>query len=208
MNYEQAYFNLIDKHGSETKPDDGEYYERHHIVPKTMGGDDSPNNLTYLTARCHLLAHWLLMNAYDTAGLRMAYATMCTRDGIRLTPKMYAIARVAMSGANSPVRRAVFTPLGEFPTVAAAAAAHGVSKAIISKKCKSDSMLHQGYGYVGVKNTEKVVESQHGKHLRKAVVTPLGMFESTREAGIAHDIHHSTIAKRVRRGDAGYHYVP
>ena len=36
------------------------YYERHHVIPKCMGGDNSKNNLVLLTGREHFLAHWLL----------------------------------------------------------------------------------------------------------------------------------------------------
>lgn len=39
---------------------DGQYYERHHIVMKSMGGEDSEENIVYLTAREHFIAHWLL----------------------------------------------------------------------------------------------------------------------------------------------------
>ena len=30
------------------------YYEKHHIIPKSMGGDNNSNNLVFLTAREHL----------------------------------------------------------------------------------------------------------------------------------------------------------
>jgi hypothetical protein len=33
---------------------------RHHITPRHSGGDDSPNNFTYLTIREHIIAHFLL----------------------------------------------------------------------------------------------------------------------------------------------------
>lgn len=36
------------------------YTERHHIVPKSMGGADSEENLVWLTAEEHLLVHILL----------------------------------------------------------------------------------------------------------------------------------------------------
>lgn len=36
------------------------YYERHHIIPKCMGGNDVISNLAYLTAREHYLCHYLL----------------------------------------------------------------------------------------------------------------------------------------------------
>lgn len=36
------------------------YTETHHIVPRCMGGDNSPSNLVELLPREHFLCHWLL----------------------------------------------------------------------------------------------------------------------------------------------------
>lgn len=43
-----------------------EYYEFHHIIPKSLGGDDSEDNVIPLTAREHILAHYLLCYIYST----------------------------------------------------------------------------------------------------------------------------------------------
>ena len=81
MNYEEHYFSLLDKHGSRNKPQ--HYAERHHVMPKCLGGKDVYSNLIYLSPRCHLLAHWLLMRAYpEVRALKIAYATMCSRDSL------------------------------------------------------------------------------------------------------------------------------
>jgi hypothetical protein len=207
VNYEKHYIALIEKYGTTSRPFKG-YHERHHVLPKCMGGKDVYDNLVYLTARCHLLAHWLLMKAFpEVKGLKIAYATMCTRDGIKLSPVMYQIAKDAVSGDNSMLARAVVTPLGSFPTVAAAAIAHGVSKATISKKAGSTSVLHKGYHWVDHIVKGDVADGRNAHHLRKGVRTPFGNFESTREAGRVLGINHSTITKRIKRGDDGYSYM-
>ena len=36
------------------------YTENHHIFPKSIGGDNSMDNLVLLTAREHFICHWLL----------------------------------------------------------------------------------------------------------------------------------------------------
>lgn len=37
------------------------YYEKHHILPKSMGGSDNNDNLIWLTPREHFIAHLLLV---------------------------------------------------------------------------------------------------------------------------------------------------
>jgi 5-methylcytosine-specific restriction endonuclease McrA len=41
------------------------YYEEHHILPRSLGGDNSPENLVLLTGREHYLAHFLLYKIYQ-----------------------------------------------------------------------------------------------------------------------------------------------
>jgi hypothetical protein len=37
------------------------YSEKHHIIPKSIGGQDSKNNLVHLSGREHFICHWLLI---------------------------------------------------------------------------------------------------------------------------------------------------
>lgn len=37
-----------------------EYTERHHVIPRSLGGSNADSNLAILTAREHYLCHWLL----------------------------------------------------------------------------------------------------------------------------------------------------
>ena len=36
------------------------YYENHHLIPRSLGGQDKNSNLVLLTGREHFLCHWLL----------------------------------------------------------------------------------------------------------------------------------------------------
>jgi hypothetical protein len=40
------------------------YSEKHHIIPRSMGGTDARSNLIALTPRQHFVAHWILWKAY------------------------------------------------------------------------------------------------------------------------------------------------
>lgn len=77
VNYKQIYNNLIYKHGYSHKPKIG-YFEKHHIIPKCLGGSDDESNLIYLSARCHLLAHWILCKIYpENNKIVHAFFMMC-----------------------------------------------------------------------------------------------------------------------------------
>jgi hypothetical protein len=55
--YTNWYYQLISKR--QNNPPQG-YKEKHHIIPRCLGGSDDPSNLIFLTAREHFVAHWLL----------------------------------------------------------------------------------------------------------------------------------------------------
>ena len=64
--YTRWYFQLMDKARNRSKIK-GEYYEKHHILPKSLGGTNDKENLVFLFAREHFLAHLMLIRmAYDT----------------------------------------------------------------------------------------------------------------------------------------------
>jgi hypothetical protein len=56
----------------------GNYCEKHHIIPKSLGGSDDFENLVLLTAREHYIAHLLLIKM--TTGedkMKMSFALRC-----------------------------------------------------------------------------------------------------------------------------------
>ncbi len=61
MNYTKLYNSIIDNRKKVTF--DG-YTERHHIVPKCLGGSDSRSNIVRLSAREHFICHYLLTKIY------------------------------------------------------------------------------------------------------------------------------------------------
>lgn len=53
------------------------YMERHHVLPKCMGGTNRKDNLVYLTGREHFIAHKLLVRMHpDVRGLWLALIAM------------------------------------------------------------------------------------------------------------------------------------
>jgi len=61
MDYTKVY-NLICERGQKRKIEG--YTEKHHIIPKCIGGNNKHENLTHLTAKEHFLCHRLLCEIY------------------------------------------------------------------------------------------------------------------------------------------------
>ena len=80
-----------------------EYHERHHIIPKCIGGNDDEENLVDLFAREHFIAHRLLAQENpDNNSLVFAYTCMAfrksgTQQRYELTPEEYEEARICLS---------------------------------------------------------------------------------------------------------------
>lgn len=120
MNYRKHYDLLILKYGTPKKLDDV-FKERHHIVPKALGGTDLIDNLTYLTPREHFVAHWLLWKIHRCRSTALAFKRMCEapkQSGrANSNSRVYGYARRALSesmtgkprpdllGTNNPMCR-------------------------------------------------------------------------------------------------------
>jgi hypothetical protein len=74
--YERWYYNIIETAQSQSRfKGNGVYYESHHIVPRSLGGNDDRDNIVLLTGREHFICHWLLYKFCDGDDKRkMSYA--------------------------------------------------------------------------------------------------------------------------------------
>jgi hypothetical protein len=61
MNYLKIYHKIIN---NRLKNPYQEYTEKHHIIPASLGGTSSRDNIVKLTAREHFICHWLLVKMY------------------------------------------------------------------------------------------------------------------------------------------------
>ena len=76
MTYSAVYCALISKRLQHPLDKKDCYCERHHIIPKSEGGKDEPDNLVNLTAREHYIAHLLLMKIYNDWKMKHAFTMM------------------------------------------------------------------------------------------------------------------------------------
>ena len=78
MDYTTIYNNLIQR--AVNRSLDG-YRERHHIIPRCLGGNDTKENLVDLTPEEHYIAHLLLMKIYPENNSLIHAAVMMTVKG-------------------------------------------------------------------------------------------------------------------------------
>lgn len=90
--YSSWYYNIINRAQSRTLEG---YVERHHIIPKCLGGTNEQSNLVALTAKEHYICHRLLIRmTSDDAKKKMIKALSAFRasgrnKGRKLTSNQY-----------------------------------------------------------------------------------------------------------------------
>lgn len=89
------------------------YTERHHIIPRCLGGTNDPRNLVRLTAREHFICHWLLpkfvVGVHFQKKLLNALGKFVQSSPLQhrvITSRQFEIAKKAISAAK---QGAVFT---------------------------------------------------------------------------------------------------
>jgi len=89
MNYNKLYSRFIE---SRTSPIG--YCERHHIIPKSLGGNNRLENLIALTPREHFIAHRILAKMYNgIKRFKMIYALDKMLKGSKFIESAHITAR-------------------------------------------------------------------------------------------------------------------
>jgi len=131
MNYQRIYDQIIDRAKKEnrTKEKGGAYYERHHIIPKCMGGEGeiaqwrTHPNIVLLTAREHFLAHLLLVEIYPKeyklkhAAWQMVFRHSKTQSrSYKVSTRVYERLKIEKSIANAELLTGKTSPLKGRPS--------------------------------------------------------------------------------------------
>lgn len=101
--YKKVYNSIIENAKSRglDKSNLDKYYEKHHIIPKCLGGDNNKDNLVLLTAKEHFIAHRILYRLHpDNNKLLLAVIAMMSpgnksnhRENIKLRSSTIAFYR-------------------------------------------------------------------------------------------------------------------
>ena len=114
--YKDQYFRLIGSRRINPITKKDGYCEHHHIIPRSWGGKDVPENMVYLTAAEHFYAHQLLRECtYGWRKGKMVIALKRMADSKRygkiLTPHEYEELRIALSEAMSEEKKGKPSPM-------------------------------------------------------------------------------------------------
>lgn len=99
MNYEKLYKSIITNRLNNVFVG---YCETHHILPKSLGGNDLPENLVKLSAREHFICHWLLTKMYSESSIE--YKKMVLAFNMMLSCKSYNQKRYISSRIYAKLR--------------------------------------------------------------------------------------------------------
>lgn len=108
--YTRLYFQIITRASNRTLPPEI-YKERHHILPKCMGGNNKKSNIVPLTAKEHFICHRLLPKMVNDSEIQskllfaswaMASAKPVSKKGerIKCSSSYYSILREHVAVAN------------------------------------------------------------------------------------------------------------
>lgn len=150
MDYLNHYKKLTSR--AKTRKLDG-YIERHHIIPKCMGGSDDKNNLVNLTASEHYVAHQLLVKIYPN-NYKLAYAChmMSTKLNER-NNKSYEWVRNKMAKANSIILK------GMKRAPRSKEWSEKISKSLLGRKMSDEAKSDISKALTGIKRPESFKES-------------------------------------------------
>ena len=169
--YTKWYFSIVKK--SIETPVEG-YSERHHIIPKCMGGSNHPGNLVRLSARQHFICHWLLTKMVDNTNYKYklwnAFSCMLYRENkhharYKVTGRVFEnikksgarIKSLKFSGAGNPQygKKGPLSPI--YGRKITAEHSTNMSLSRIGKKRSEESKEKQGRTTKGRKQTPEHV---------------------------------------------------
>jgi hypothetical protein len=111
--YTKIYFNIINKAQDRTVSG---YVEKHHIIPKALGGDNSRSNIVKLTAKEHFICHRLLVKMVTDkeAKAKMSYAVWqlsrgSSKKSLVVTSRTYEFLKTQLSESYKGRKRAPFS---------------------------------------------------------------------------------------------------
>lgn len=153
-----------------TTPDKSGHTERHHIIPRCMGGTNAKNNLVDLSTRQHFIAHLLLPKMVSGKEQELLVYALRAMANLRNSPKRYIVG----SRTYAIIRNHLaLIPMSEAQRIK-------ISIALRNRKLPTDHKLHISAGLIGriqsEDTKEKIRLSNTGK--KRSATTRLNIAKS------------------------------
>lgn len=176
MNYQRIYTSIIEKAQSlERNKGKGVLFEKHHIIPKSLGGSNGKSNLVLLTPKEHYICHRLLVEIYKgtTYEHKMYYAMWCMINGLgnqkryATSSKIYESFRIKIHEIQSQERydnRKTIeqyslegTYIASFDSVKTASKQLNINRGTIENCARGECKTAGGYNWK-YKGSDKIIE--------------------------------------------------
>jgi hypothetical protein len=171
MDYKRIYASLVNR--AIDRQFDG-YIERHHIVPKCLGGGNEPSNIVRLTPEEHFLAHQLLAKIHpDHHGLAFALLAMTMKvKGHRVGNKQFGWVRRRVSKALKEQRTGVARPKEVMERIWAASrglkrSPETIERMSASRRGKPHTAEHNAKVSVALKGRQDLHGRQHSEETKQ-----------------------------------------
>lgn len=190
--YTSYYNNIINN--AKTRSLHG-YYEVHHIIPKSLGGSNSKENLVKLTAREHFICHLLLTKMYEGsdknkmihAAWAMATLENSNQQRYKITSKIYESLRREYATLRSTSLK------GKPGKKHSEETKNKISQAHTGKKRKPMSE----------ESKKKLSESMKGKNVGKKRTADQKINQSVRQTGTKRQPHSDETKEKLRMANLG-----
>jgi len=179
--------------GRQKAPNDGLYV--HHIIPRSLGGTDNPDNLVTLTLKEHRIAHRLLTKfTTGNSYWKMLHAYSFFDKSVDLTPSPFTgwTSESHARGVKTRKRK------GSYKT--------GKNNVFSSEKVKL-IVKHRMKTRNPMKNPEVVDKYKRNRPHSNHVKTPDGYFYSLREAAKFYNTTPHMVKKVVKQNPTTHHII-
>jgi hypothetical protein len=199
--YSQLYYNIVNRAKSRATTrkqakDIVGYVEKHHIIPKVLGGNNDIDNLVFLTAREHFICHLLLTKMVNgkakyqmDKAVHLMTVSTTKHQRHRCSSRMFETVK-----RNAAIAHSKLTKGKPKHTVS--------SKEILSQKATGRVS--------GFKNKTHNVSSKKLLSIArsKSCMSPCGkIFKSTVEAALAYNVSAESLRGKINRGVSGWKFV-
>ena len=175
MNYQKIHDQIINRAQLSNRKrvpftqKDYVYYEKHHIIPKCLGGLNNKENLVLLTAREHFLIHWLLHRIYPEdsrigfAFFRTSFSVTNNRN-IKISSRTYKELKEANAKSTSQIHLGRIKSKEEIEKIRKTLTGikHSQQRRDnLSKGRKGIPMPEEGKRKLSIYNTGKTLSKEH-----------------------------------------------